>query len=495
MSSIALASRLAGGIWGHLVGDATGVPYEFRRPEDVGRVVFGAEGTHAKPAGTWSDDGALMLALLDSLERVGFDPDDQGRRALAWNDQGAYTPDLEGRFDIGNATMAALSALRAGTPAIDAGRTDEQASSNGSLMRILPLALVERDVPDDVLVEHAHLASRVTHGHPRCQVACALYCLVVRRLLRGWEPADALESARTTLRDPHAGEPFAAQRAALDEIEAFGDAASNRSGSGFIIDSFWSAWDAFAEAADYAGTIERAIHYGNDTDTTAAIAGGLAGVHWGWEGIPAAWRRGMRGGSVATPLIDRLVESTGAMTSTVHPLRVDLLDLAGLGLGDEARLGITFLLGKKRDGWTGPHWRDLPTDAVRLRELGVGSLLLLNEDEELAYCMVPDVAEVVTGTGVELVRFPIRDPRTPTDHPAFAKVIRDLVERLRAGSFVAIACRGGLDRSGMAAACVLIEAGLDREAAIDRVHAARAGSLTYGEQLDYLRESWDRPTN
>jgi len=289
----------------------------------------------------------------------------------------------------------------------------------------------------------------------------------VRRLLGDSTPGDALAGARGTLHAIYAAEPSAAAHLpALEELDTFGDAAGNRTGSGFIVDSFWSAWDAFAGVGDHADTIERAIRYGHDTGTTAAIAGGLAGVRWGWEGIPAAWRHGMRGRGVATPLVDRLVGTTGA------------------------RLGITFLPGKKHDGWTGDHWRDLGADAARLRELGVGTLLLLVEDVELDDCQVPDLPAVLPAAGVELVRFPIRDPRTPTDHAAFARPIRDMVERLRAGAFVAIACHGGLDRSGMAAACVLIEAGLTRPAAIDRVHSARKGSLTYRDQLDFPRDSW-----
>ena len=98
-----------------------------------------------------------MLALLDSLLTAGFDPDDQGRRALAWRDTGAYTPGGDGRFDIGTTTTRALDRLARGVAAIEAGPVDADACGNGSLMRILPLALVERDVADAVLVEHAHL--------------------------------------------------------------------------------------------------------------------------------------------------------------------------------------------------------------------------------------------------------------------------------------------------------------------------------------------------
>ncbi|MDQ3406995.1 MAG: ADP-ribosylglycohydrolase family protein, partial [Chloroflexota bacterium] len=185
------ASRLAGAVWGHLIGDAMGVPYEFRPPAEVGQVRWGAQGTHGRPSGTWSDDGALMLALLDSLLpdpdakppwAGGFHTTDQARRALAWADEGAYTPDGEGRFDIGGATAQALDAVRRGVPAEHAGADHERSQSNGSLMRILPVALtaVEPEVKLPELIDRAHRASRVTHRHVSPQVACALYVVLAR---------------------------------------------------------------------------------------------------------------------------------------------------------------------------------------------------------------------------------------------------------------------------------------------------------------------------
>jgi ADP-ribosyl-[dinitrogen reductase] hydrolase len=78
-----LCDRLAAGVWGHLVGDALGVPYEFRAPSAIDRLRWGEAGTHGQPPGTWSDDGGLMLALLDSLLTAGLDPADQASRALA----------------------------------------------------------------------------------------------------------------------------------------------------------------------------------------------------------------------------------------------------------------------------------------------------------------------------------------------------------------------------------------------------------------------------
>lgn len=487
-SGLDLAARLAGAIWGHLVGDAVGVPYEFRPAVAPDTVEFGAKGTWGQPPGTWSDDGALMLALLDSLLSAGFDSDDQARRAVAWYHHGAYTPDGDGRFDVGTTTSEALRALDAGTPAVDAGPSHDDASGNGSLMRILPLGLVEHDLEPAKLIEQAHLASRVTHGHPRCQVACAVYTLVVRELLRDRAPADALRVALSAVRDRYASDPeLTAHLVALDELEAW----PGRSGRGFVVDSFWSAWDAFAGADGFEATIRRAVAYGRDTDTTAAIAGGLAGAYWGWRGIPRTWLRRMRGREVATPLVDRLVETAGWRTSTSHPLRIDRLDLSGLdGLQTSpGGLGITFLPGKKRSGWTGPWWRDLDLDLAALRAANVDTLFLLVEDDELDDCLVEDIEEVMADAGPELIRFPVRDPRTPLPHQEgpYRAAVRDLVDRVRRGQFVAIACRGGLDRSGMTAACFLREAGLPADEAIGRVHRARGSSLTYPEQVDYVR--------
>ena len=143
------------------------------------------------------------------------------------------------------------------------------------------------------------------------------------------------------------------------------EAHRERGGHGRVWDSFWSAWDAFAGATDYRSTIQRAVAYGNDTDTTAAIAGGLAGARWGLGGIPAEWLDGMRGKAIAQPLIDRLVATTDKAL-----IRVDEVPLSRVpGLIDvTGRLGMTFLPGKHGvSGRAGEHRRDLATDIATLR--------------------------------------------------------------------------------------------------------------------------------
>jgi ADP-ribosylglycohydrolase len=175
-------------------------------------------------------------------------------------------------------------------------------------MRILPIALV--DVPkDDVqLVRRAHHASRVTHGHANCDVACALHLLVARTLIEhpGGDPEPALALGTDRL---HA--VYERDRAFASVLAALLAHRSNirKPGGGWVFDSFWSAWEAFATGSSHRDTIERAVGYGNDTDTTAAIAGGLAGIRWGLDessgGIPAQWLAALRGRELVEVILGR----------------------------------------------------------------------------------------------------------------------------------------------------------------------------------------------
>lgn len=513
--SVDLATRLVGGVWGHLIGDAVGVPYEFRSAGEIaagGPVRFGASGSHGQPPGTWSDDGALMLALLDSLLAPGgFDVGDQGRRSVTWWRDGAYTPDPGKRpFDIGNATRSALDAIDGGAPAANAGRVDEMACGNGSLMRILPIALVaaatsfrgdDGEIDDATLIQRAHAASRVTDGHPRAMVACSMYTIVAARLLTGERDREAAVEYAADCHRARLGSSAASARGASAELnEALEHllAWSERNGHGQVWDSFWSAWDAFAGASSYQETIERAIAYGNDTDTTAAIAGGLAGIYWGIDGIPAAWLDGMRGHEVADPLVDGLLARQGWRTSTTNPIRVDWVDLAkvpGLvGAGESGgRLGMTFLPGKQRDGWSGLHWRDLRADVARLRGvLGVDALLLLVEDHELEHARVPDIAAVMAEGGIELLRFPIVDMQVTPDRNGLRRTLDDVLGRIRAGQRVVVACRGGMGRTGTIVGCMLRDGGPDGEAAITLTRKSRKNTIEREIQEAFVTD-WDWP--
>jgi ADP-ribosylglycohydrolase len=292
---ISRQDRLEGGLIGLLVGDALGVPYEFHPPEALPPPALiemtppaGFQRAHVGvPPGTWSDDGAQALVLLDSLlANDGLDLEHFGQGLTRWLHQGFWAVN-NSVFDIGIQTSTAINRLIQGVPADRSGPSEESRNGNGSLMRVLPLVLWHQG-PDDELAYLAARQSLPTHGHPRSQVSCALYCLWARRVLEG--NGSPWDSAADTLRTLGAVFPVEEINLVLDE--------GNRErcgGSGYVLDCLWSARVAVESTRSYEDCVRRAILFGHDTDTTAAVAGGIAGLMYGLDGIPSRWRMALRG--------------------------------------------------------------------------------------------------------------------------------------------------------------------------------------------------------
>ncbi len=118
--------RILGGLWGSLVGDAFGVPVEFKDRSTVKEdpvVDMRGFGTHGQPPGTWSDDGALILCTVDSLLNSKFDTENMGKRFVEWMYRGLWTA-TGGIFDVGIATTNAITRITNGTSAEQAGGRD-----------------------------------------------------------------------------------------------------------------------------------------------------------------------------------------------------------------------------------------------------------------------------------------------------------------------------------------------------------------------------------
>ena len=302
--------RIAGGLIGLLVGDALGVPYEFHPPESLpppAQIEFtppkGFQRSHpgVRP-GTWSDDGAQALILLDSLlTRDGLHLAHFAAGLRRWLMEGFYAVNRS-VFDIGAQTSTAINRLGMGMPPEASGPSGEHQNGNGALMRVLPLALWHRG-DDHELVSLAASQSLPTHGHPRSGIACAVYCLWARATLEG--SGDSWTDAVARFHNVSADAGVAQEQA--DVVLDPGNAASAR-GSGYVVDTLWSAKAAVEQTNDYESCVRRAIAFGHDTDTTAAVAGGIAGLRYGLDGIPARWRDALHGRDLYAPLLERLFE-------------------------------------------------------------------------------------------------------------------------------------------------------------------------------------------
>ncbi|GAA3994434.1 ADP-ribosylglycohydrolase family protein [Hymenobacter fastidiosus] len=267
---------------GLAVGDALGVPVEFssraaRRRDPV--LSMRAQGTHNQPAGTWSDDAALAFCLAEALAD-GFSVAKVAENCGRWYYQNFWTPHGS-VFDIGVTTREALHRLKADPTLLLAGGKDEYSNGNGSLMRILPLAFYR---PAELLASRFQLifdVSAVTHGPVRAAVAGFLYLELARHLRAGLAPAAAY--ARLCQEAPAQLRQLTIPAAEADQFERIlrgrlPDVPETAINSrGYVLHTLAAALWCLLRCDSYAETVLAAVNLGDDTDTTGAVAGGLAG--------------------------------------------------------------------------------------------------------------------------------------------------------------------------------------------------------------------------
>lgn len=294
MVAISHLDRLYGGMFGLLVGDALGVPYEFHDPEHLPSYdqieMIPPEGFNrahpGTPPGTWSDDGAQALALIAALnEDPEFNDEILARNIMDWLGTGRYTPDSR-VFDVGLQTQRACHNLAAGSAARVAGPDTVFDNGNGALMRCWPVITVQRQLHAAYV---AVAQGAVTHGHIRSKLCCLLYALLAWNLLQGMSPKDALTQARTEFHSMCDGKGNNSEFNLIMQAEN-----EPHLGTGYVVDSLWSAIHCLMSTSSYEECVKRAILLGNDTDTTACIAGSLAGTTYGVNAIPERWMSALK---------------------------------------------------------------------------------------------------------------------------------------------------------------------------------------------------------
>lgn len=285
--------RILGGLWGAVVGDALGVPVEFTAREERRRdpvLSMRGGGTWKQPPGTWSDDSSLLLCSVESLVS-GFDIDDMGRRFVDWHNAERWTP--WGKvFDIGMTTRGALLAVARGTKAELAGGVVESSNGNGSLMRILPVALHGAHLPVAEMLDRVHRASAVTHRHPRSQMACGLYALLARQLLAATPSEAAWAKAKAEFRQHYSTREWAAEASTFNQLLDLDlpSLPETEIGSGgYVMDTLTASVWCLLTTQDYREAVLKAVNLGGDTDTTGCVAGGLAGLLYGSASVPKEW--------------------------------------------------------------------------------------------------------------------------------------------------------------------------------------------------------------
>ncbi len=295
------------GMMGLATGDALGNPVQFMSRERVrqrGNVEeMEAGGAFQTPAGTWTDDSSMAFATLDSIREIGaVVPEDIMLNFVKWYYHGEYTP-FGKAFDIGITCSEAIERFAHHSSWRDCGKTGEYANGNGALMRIMPVCLhyIEREmsgetVSDDEAIAAIHQVTALTHNHLRAKIASGLYFFMARE-------ASACKDADLRIclqRGINKGLAYYKKDVRnLTELSRFNrihdldsfmeekeDAIRN---TGYVMDTIEAAVWSLITTTTYRDCLIRAVNLGDDADTVGAVAGGLAGLYYGYDNIPSSW--------------------------------------------------------------------------------------------------------------------------------------------------------------------------------------------------------------
>lgn len=268
-------NKIYDGIMGLVVGDALGVPVEFKKRDTFHVTDMIGYGTYNQPPGTWSDDSSMTLATLESIGQFKrIDPLGIMNNFYAWLYYAEFTP--YGKvFDVGGGTRRAIARYASGKPLNDCGGRTRMDNGNGSLMRILPLAFIPCSMKD------INTISGLTHNHDIAKRACRLYLIVVEQILKsGKVPRWIYTDTDIWTGDfSRVREIWKLNR---EEIRS----------SGYVVDTLEAALWCLYHSNTYRDCVLMAVNLGEDTDTVAAVAGGLAGLVYGVggeSGIPEEW--------------------------------------------------------------------------------------------------------------------------------------------------------------------------------------------------------------
>ena len=283
---------------GLAVGDALGVPVEFSSRSKMKRnPVTGMRefGTWSQPIGTWSDDTSLTIAAMDSIARLKkIDKVDVMKNFVRWLRDNEFTANNDA-FDCGNTTGAAIDNFMFGATPETCGITHESSNGNGSLMRIFPAIFYayEKAETDEEALQIVHEFSALTHAHEISQMSCGIYYLIAAQILDGQNLKDAIKNGLK-----QAEEFYSNQQKFVDFTENFSrlfkenfaalpeDAIRS---SGYVLATLEAVIWCALNTDDYKTLLLTAVNLGGDTDTVGAIAGGIGGLAYGLQEIPADW--------------------------------------------------------------------------------------------------------------------------------------------------------------------------------------------------------------
>ena len=237
---------------GLFVGDAMGAPLEFTKPnmgKPVTTMIGG--GVHGMAVGEFSDDGAMALAIADAyIQEDGFNASTIQKNFIDWYQTGKFGT-RDNAFDIGITVAGALNRVR-NLEHPYAGSTDPMTSGNGCIMRMAPCIVWNRKSLSAAIADSVAQAI-LTHGS-----------------------ADSIKYTAALAHELWAGRP-------LGEYDELRDRPI--SNSGYVADTYASAWHSAISTNSFDEAVVDAINRGGDADTVGAVTGMICGRMYGFDAI------------------------------------------------------------------------------------------------------------------------------------------------------------------------------------------------------------------
>lgn len=306
-------SKVRDAFLGLAIGDAIGVPYELVKREELAKnpvtdmVGYGA---HDQPAGTWSDDASMTFCTVEAL-LDGFNTRRMGLYFLRWFDNGWWSAHGKA-FGSGGTTRKALKAIRGGRPPEKAGSPHRDDNGNGSLMRILPMAFYLKDRPVNERMEKVAKASMITHAHPIAVMACFYYVQFAIGLLQGKSRKEVYNELCTHLphimlewKWPPKDQTFS--RLLMQDIWELPE--EDIMSSSYVVHTLEASIWCLMTTDSYEEAVLKAVNLGGDSDSTAAVTGGLAGILYGLKHVPFHWQTTLTRHQEILDLCDRFEKS------------------------------------------------------------------------------------------------------------------------------------------------------------------------------------------
>ena len=284
-----MKNNVYGAIMGAIVGDAIGLPFEFKskgeiKKQDIRKLK--TRGYHNQPIGAWSDDSSMILCTMESMLN-GYSYMNIGDKFCEWKYKAHWTP-YGILFDIGDTTAKAIMNINLRKDY--SGLSEENNCGNGSLMRIIPILFYIKDNRNerfDIIKE----VSSLTHSNMICVIACSIYLEMCLNILDGYDKKVAYTKMKATIIDYY--KEYDLELKSFHNIlykDILDINKDELSGSGYVIHTLESALYSFLSTKNFKQAIYNAILLGDDTDTVASITGGISGLYYGYNKIPKKWK-------------------------------------------------------------------------------------------------------------------------------------------------------------------------------------------------------------